>query len=68
MEPTVPSPRHDAGHPRGGRWDGWNGPDHEPTQAELEEPVAIPGIENATPEDLARAFMQHRPSAGIEHP
>ena len=41
----------------GGRWDGWDDPDYEPTPEELEEPIVIPGIENATPEQVAEALM-----------
>lgn len=40
------------------RWDGWDDPDYTPTQAELEVPITLPGIEDATPEDLARAIMR----------
>ncbi len=40
------------------RWDGWDDPDHKPTQAELEEPISLEDIEDATPEDLARALMR----------
>ena len=42
----------------GGRWDGWDDPDYEPTAEELEEPIVIPGIENATPDDIADALMR----------
>lgn len=42
----------------GGRWDGWDDPDYTPARAELEEPITLPGIEDATPEDLARAIMR----------
>ena len=44
--------------PRSGRWDGWDDPDYQPTQAELGEPIVIEGIEDATPEDLAAALMR----------
>ena len=43
------------------RWDGWDDPDYKPTQAELEEPITLDGIEDATPEDLARAIMNYKP-------
>ena len=33
----------------GGRWDGWDDPDYTPARAELEEPITLPGIEDATP-------------------
>ena len=52
--------------PKGGRWDGWDDPDYQPTQAELEEPIALEGIEDATPEDLARAIMKAKPP--VERP
>ena len=40
-----------------GRWDGWDDPDHQPTDEELNEPIVIPGIEDATPEEVAEALM-----------
>ncbi len=43
-------------HKPGGRWDGWDDPDYEPTDEELNEPVAI----DATPEELAAALMARR--------
>lgn len=46
----------DANKP-GGRWDGWDDPDYEPTPEELEEAIVIPGIESATPEEVAEALM-----------
>ena len=39
------------------RWDGWDDPDYEPTDDELDEPIVIPGIETATPEEVAEALM-----------
>ena len=42
----------------GGRWDGWDDPDYTPTQAELEEPIALEDAEDATPEDVARALLR----------
>ncbi len=38
----------------GGRWDGWDDPDDQPTQAELEEPIHI---DAPTPEALGEAVM-----------
>ena len=49
-------------HALRGRWDGWDDPDYQPTEAELEEPIEFPGIEDATLEDLAQALMRHRPA------
>ena len=40
----------------GGRWDGWDDPDYEPTDEELNESVAI----DATPEELAAALIARR--------
>ena len=40
------------------RWDGWDDPDYEPTEDELNEPIVLEGIEDATPEDLAKAIMR----------
>ncbi len=40
------------------RWDGWDDPDYTPTQTELEEPITLKDIEDATPEDLAKAIMR----------
>ena len=37
----------------GDRWDGWDDPDYQPTDEELNEPVKV----NATPEELAEALM-----------
>ena len=45
--------------------DHWD-PDYEPTQAELEEPIILPGAEHATPEDIARALL--RPSPPVDWP
>lgn len=42
----------------GGRWDGWDDPDYQPTDDELNEPITLDGIEDATPEDLAKAIMR----------
>ena len=36
------------------RWDGWEDPNYEPTEDELNEPVAI----DATPEELAETLMK----------
>ena len=36
----------------GDRWDGWDDPDYQPTDEELNEPVKV----NATPEELAEAL------------
>ena len=43
---------------RSDRWDGWDDPAYTPTQAELEEPIALEDAEDATPEDVARAVMR----------
>ena len=40
----------------GGRWDGWDDPDHQPTDEELNEPITV----DATPEELAAAVMCHK--------
>lgn len=43
------------------RWDGWDGwdvPDYQPTEGELNEPVAI---DAPTPESLGEALMRHKP-------
>ena len=40
-------------HKPGGRWDGWDDPDYQPTEDELKEPVKI----DATPEEVAEALM-----------
>ena len=40
------------------RPDRWDDPDYKPTQAELEEPVTLDDIEDATPEAVARAIMR----------
>ena len=37
----------------GGRWDGWDDPDHQPTPEELDESVKS----DATPEEVAEALM-----------
>ena len=42
-----------------GRWDGWDDPNYQPTQEELETPITVP--EGVTPEDIARALMQPSP-------
>ena len=42
--------------PKGGRWDGWDDPDYEPTDDELNEPVEI----DATPDELADALLKSR--------
>lgn len=48
---------------QGGRWDGWDDPGYQPTEAELNEPVEFPGIENATLEDLAQALLRYEPNS-----
>ena len=48
---------------RPGRWDH---PDNQPTQAELKEPITVEDIEDATPEDLARAARKVFPPAAGE--
>ncbi len=35
------------------RWDGWDDPHHQPTEDELNEPIAV----EATPEELAATLM-----------
>ena len=40
------------------RWDGWDDPNYQPTQAELDEPIALDDADDATPEDVARAVMR----------
>ncbi len=42
----------------GGRWDGWDDPDHTPTEDELNEPITLDG--NPTPEELAAALLRRR--------
>ena len=39
------------------RWDGCDDPDYQPTDDELNERITLDGIEDATPEDLARAII-----------
>ena len=43
----------------GGRWDGWDDPDYQPTEAELNEPVAI---DCDDPDELASALLSFRPT------
>ncbi|MCY3643325.1 MAG: hypothetical protein OXH67_10385 [Acidimicrobiaceae bacterium] len=40
------------------RWDGWDVPDYQPTEDELNEPVVI---DAPTPESLGEALMRHKP-------
>ena len=44
--------------PIGGRWDGWDDPDCEPTEDELNGPVTI-GAPSA--EALGEALIRHKP-------
>ena len=44
--------------PKADRWDGWDDPNYQPTQAELEEPITLDDADNATPEDVAKALMR----------
>ena len=46
-------------HERDGRWDGWDDPDYQPTEAELNEPVAI---DCDDPDELANALMSFQVS------
>ena len=52
----------------GGRWDGWDDPDYTPTQTELEEPIPLEHIEDATPEDRARVIPNYKPPRPVEWP
>ena len=52
----------------GGRWDSWDDPDYTPTEDELNEPIVLDGIEDATPEDLARAVLNYKPPKPVEWP
>lgn len=38
------------------RWDGWDDPDYQPTDDELNEPITLEG--NPTPEQVAEALMK----------
>lgn len=40
------------------RWDGWDDPDYEPTQDELEEPIVI---DAPSAEALGAALIRHKP-------
>ena len=41
---------------RSDRWDGWDDPDYQPTDDELNEPITIDG--DPTPEELAATLMR----------
>lgn len=42
------------------RRDGWDDPDYQPTDDELNEPIVLESIEDATPEELADAPLKPR--------
>jgi len=44
--------------PKDGRWDGWDDPDHQPTEEELNEPVII---DAPSAEALGEALIRHKP-------
>lgn len=54
--------------PTGGRWDGLDDPDYQPTQAELEEPVTIDAIPEQVGETLMRTPPKRRSHLAADPP
>ena len=53
--------KRDAAGP-GGRWDGWDDPDYEPTDEEPNEPIAVDAASDAEPRPPAMRFDKPGPT------
>ena len=68
MAPIVEGLESAANPPPSERWDGWDGPDYEPTREELERPILGPLPPGTTPENTARALLTCQPPGPVYWP